>query len=187
MLPSFPHPIHALGFDPSDPSILVLGLANNTIQIYDVESRQFPSWSQHLTHSLPQRFTQLHDSVIGVTFNPNSPSKSKTSDTPEIPKRIALFWGSTWMCKVQLDADIGYAGFDKKRRRDGKERFLHHKDPNKKNAREHTQNFNLITQYRPILLADFIAPGELVVVERPLVDVLAKLPPAFFKPKYGTS
>ena len=49
------------------------------------------------------------------------------------------------------------------------------------------RNFKLITHYRPLLLVDFVSPGELVVVERPLVDVLAKLPPAYFKPKYGAT
>ena len=49
------------------------------------------------------------------------------------------------------------------------------------------QNFKLVTHYRPVLFVDFIAPAELVVVERPLVDVLAKMPPAYFKPKYGAS
>jgi len=45
----------------------------------------------------------------------------------------------------------------------------------------------MVTHYRPILLADFVGEGELVIVERPLVDVLATLPPAFFKHKYGSS
>lgn len=45
----------------------------------------------------------------------------------------------------------------------------------------------MITRYRPILFAEFIAPGELLVVERPLVDILAALPPAYFKQKYGAS
>ena len=49
------------------------------------------------------------------------------------------------------------------------------------------QNFKLVMQYRPLLFVDFIGPKELIVVERPLVDVLAKLPPAFFKPKYGAT
>lgn len=48
-------------------------------------------------------------------------------------------------------------------------------------------NFKMVTHYRPILYVDFLGPGELVVVERPLVDVLATLPPAYFKPKYGVS
>ena len=45
----------------------------------------------------------------------------------------------------------------------------------------------LIMQYRPIACCDFLAKDELVVVERPLVDVLATLPPAYFKHKYGAS
>ena len=49
------------------------------------------------------------------------------------------------------------------------------------------ENFKLVTAYRPILFVDFVGNKELVVVERPLVDVLAKLPPAFFKPKYGAT
>lgn len=52
---------------------------------------------------------------------------------------------------------------------------------------EQDSNFKVVTHYRPILLVDFLDPGELVVVERPLVDVLATLPPAYFKPKYGAS
>ncbi len=187
ILPSFPHAIHALAFDPSDPSILVLALANNTIQIYDVESRQFPSWSHQLTHSLPQRFTQLHDSLIGVTFDPST-SRTVPKDPNNPTKRVALFWGSTWICKVQLDAEVGYVGFDKKRRRGGKKKFFPKDDKQKKGGEKgDEENFKMITQYRPMLLVDFLAPGELVVVERPLVDVLAKLPPAFFKPKYGAS
>ncbi len=46
-------------------------------------------------------------------------------------------------------------------------------------------NFKIVTRYRPILFADFIAPGEMVVVERPILDVLAGLPPAYFHAKYG--
>jgi U3 small nucleolar RNA-associated protein 4 len=50
-----------------------------------------------------------------------------------------------------------------------------------------SHNFKMVTHYRPILHVDFLGPGELVVVERPLVDILARLPPAYFKPKYGAS
>jgi len=52
---------------------------------------------------------------------------------------------------------------------------------------QQSNNFKMVTQYRAILHVDFLGPGELLVVERPLVDVLATLPPAYFKPKYGAS
>lgn len=95
-----------------------------------------------------------------------------------------------------------YGGFEKKRRRgaDGKKRkdiapppppvpvpAQEGEDEQEQPLQHSPNNFKIITTYRPILFAEFIAPGEMVVVERPLVDVLAKMPPAYFKPKYGAS
>ena len=54
------------------------------------------------------------------------------------------------------------------------------------NSNSKGPEFNIITRYRPILFADFLSAGEVVVVERPLVDLMSSLPPAFFKAKYGT-
>ena len=111
-----------------------------------------------------------------------------------------MFWGSTWICRIQLDTGTVYGGFEKKRRRDGSGKKRKDVAPppttqNQNQDGEETEqplqqspnNFRLITNYRPILLAEFVASGEMVVVERPLVDVLAKMPPAYFKPKYGAS
>ena len=102
----------------------------------------------------------------------------------------ALFWGASWLCRVQLDAGVAFGGFDKKRRWGGQKPAVR-PPPNFKGAEDggglQQDNFKLVTHYRPILFVDFIAPGELVVVERPLVDILAKLPPAFFKAKYGAT
>ena len=175
-LPSFPQPAHALAFVPSSPSLLILGFANNSIEVYDVEARQFPAWSRALCAGLPKRFTHLHDAILGVTLAPTSAESTTDQGSENV---LALFWGATWLCKVQFDAPVGWGGFEKKRRRrriEGAER-----------DRGVAHNFKLITQYRQILLAEFLAGGELVVVERPLMDVLAGLPPPYFKPKYGAS
>ena len=183
VLPSFPQATHALAFDRAAPSTLVLGLANNTIQVYDVAARTFPAWARGLIAALPRRFTHLHDPILGVAFD---------LPTAEQPARrgSALFWGASWLCRVQLDAGVGYGGFDKKRRWGGQKPSAR-PPANLKSAEDaallQQDNFKLVTHYRPVLFADFIASGELVIVERPLVDVLAKLPPAFFKPKYGAT
>lgn len=177
VLPSFPQLTHALAFDRASPSTLVLGLANNTVQVFDVESRTFPAWARELTAALPRRFTHLHDPILGVAFD--APAK----------RGSALFWGATWLCRVQLDAGVGFDNFDKKRRWGAPKpapKLAAHQDADGAPT-FHQDNFKLVTHYRPILFADFIGPAELVVVERPLVDVLAKLPPAFFKPKYGAT
>jgi U3 small nucleolar RNA-associated protein 4 len=199
-----------------------MALANNSLEIFDVEARHTPGWARALTANLPKRFTHLHDAVLGVTFDPGAASgvisgtisggapgaSTSTGVVPSTLKpRHALFWGSTWICKVQLDAPVGWGGFSKKRRRnaprpvDGPSINTNgpmvngingvHTNGNivgsNPNVDADSGNFKLVTHYRPILFVDFIGPGELVVVERPVVDVMSGLPPAFWKPKYGAS
>ncbi|KAI0034917.1 WD40 repeat-like protein [Vararia minispora EC-137] len=169
LLPSFRRAIRALAFSPVTPSLLILAFSNNTLELYDVDARQAPPWSRRFCHSLPKSFTHLHDPVLGVALPPPSPDRSGV---------FALFWGATWLCKVDFTAEIGVGGFTKKRRRqDG----MHAK------TGKGGDNFKMYMQYRQVLLAEFASERELVVVERPLVDVLAKLPPAYFKPKYGAT
>ncbi|KAI9512662.1 WD40 repeat-like protein [Russula earlei] len=184
-LPSFPQRAHALAFAPSSPSLLILGFANNTLELYDVEARQFPPWSRALCTALPKRFTNLHDAILGVTLAPVAPAAPDDVDKNGGNGKdvLALFWGATWLCKVEFAAPVGWGGFEKKRRRRGS-RGVDHGAERDWNA---VHNFKLVTQYRQILLADFLSPGELVVVERPLTDVLVNLPPAYYRPKYGAS
>ncbi|KZV77615.1 WD40 repeat-like protein [Peniophora sp. CONT] len=169
-LPSFTYAVQAVAFSPLSPALLVLGFANNTLELWDVEARISPAWARQFCSSLPKRFTHLHDPLIDITFPEPSPS---------LPGHFALIWGSTWLCKVEFSAPTGPGGFNKKRRRQGKQ--------GRANKLPVSENFKLFTQYRQVLIADFVSEKELVVVERPLVDVLARLPPAYFKPKYGAS
>lgn len=190
-LPMFPYAIQALSFDPSHHGTLVIGLANNAIHVFDVESRKFPDWSIQLCNNLPKRFTHLHDPILGLTFDP-TPSKDGS--------RKALFWGFTWMCSVKLDSPTGWGGFSKKRRREHKTAASGVSQPRANFGKAHTsgsaedqnnqtqlKNFTVLTHYRPLLFVDFLDCGEMVVVERPLLDVMSAMPPAFFKPKYGSS
>ncbi|KAM5538245.1 hypothetical protein V8D89_008132 [Ganoderma adspersum] len=198
-LPTFPQSVHAIAFDPSAPNTLVLGFADNRLEVYDVEARQFPRWARSLVNGVPQRFAHLHDPVLGVTFDPGSrvdggSGGGGADEGSPLPPKTALFWGATWMCKVMLTERIGYGGFEKRRR--GKRKAPEANpvtngrvEVSLEEGQQEVQhrNFKLVTHYRPLLFVDFVAPGELVVVERPLVDVLAKLPPAYFKPKYGAT
>jgi len=203
-LPSFASAIHALAFDTASPSTLVIGLANNTVEVYDVETRSFPQWARRVVKRMPEKFMQMHDPIVGVTFDPGATVAPASEDVAEgmdaagrsLPPRNALFWGATWLCRIKLDADPGSGVFEKRRRRDpyGRKRgelAPHHiVNPSAPILEEGEvgnpqRNFTLVTKYRPLLFVDFIGPKELLVVERPLVDVLHALPPAFFKSKYG--
>ncbi|KAI0296605.1 WD40 repeat-like protein [Russula brevipes] len=189
-LPSFPQRAHALAFAPSAPSLLVLGFANNTLELYDVEARQFPPWARALCAALPKRFTHLHDAILGVTLAPADAVAPGLGPDDDARKRgsedvrdvMALFWGATWLCKVAFAAPVGWGGFEKKRRR-RRSGDVHGTEWD----RNAVHNFKPVTQYRQILLAEFLSSGELVVVERPLTDVLVNLPPAYYRPKYGAS
>ncbi|KAL5495652.1 UTP4 [Sanghuangporus weigelae] len=229
VLPTSPALVTALAFSPSPSSVsstsassgstlLILAHADSTIGVFDVEARRFAPWASHLAQleHLPRRWTSLHDSVLGIAIEPRGSSSSTTSSvgSSEDDARHALFWGATWLCRVSLDAPVGWGDFAKKRRRDGSSQKLSSKSKGKSKTKtgssaganrapvvvaeggevdagseseeESMSNFKLVTRYRPILRVDFLDAGELLVVERPLLDVLRNLPPAFFKPKYGT-
>jgi U3 small nucleolar RNA-associated protein 4 len=170
VLPSFSLPPSVLTFDPSSPGLLVLAFPNNTLQFFNVETRRFPSWSKDLSNSLLQRLTTLHETILGITFSPTAGGN------------YALIWGSTWLCKVFISES---AGIDEVRRNKRRQSSEMSPIPDKQADRE--QELKILTHYRPVLAVDFIGDSELVVVERPLVDVLASLPPAYFKHKYGRS
>ncbi|KAJ7225739.1 WD40-repeat-containing domain protein [Mycena pura] len=174
VLPSFRQAAQTICFDPSRPNILILAFPDNSIQLFDVESRQFPSWAKDVCCNVSKRLARTHDHILGVAFDPAIAGPSLNVSTP----RYALFWGSTWLCKIKLDRDDNARSGQRKRRREG--------DKSPKIEPMTEDHVRMVTHYRPILHVDFLGPGELVVVERPLVDVLATLPPAYFAHKYGS-
>ena len=46
--------------------------------------------------------------------------------------------------------------------------------------------WRVLHKYKMVLGLDFLQHGELCVVERPFMDILPELPPAFYTPRYGT-
>jgi U3 small nucleolar RNA-associated protein 4 len=100
--------------------------------------------------------------------------------------RYALLWGANWLIKLPLSLSTtgGHPLTSRKRRRPQQDQV----DVQTMTEESLTNSSSrLVTHYRPILHVDFLDDGELVIVERPLVDVLRTLPPAYFKHKYGSS
>lgn len=50
---------------------------------------------------------------------------------------------------------------------------------------EADENFKHVKRYQPLLYLGFTESQELVVVERPWLAVMQKLPPPLFRQKYG--
>ena len=47
-------------------------------------------------------------------------------------------------------------------------------------------NFQILHKFQPMMFLDFLSADSMVVVERPMFSILEKLPPSFYKAKYGT-
>lgn len=176
VLPSFPKPAQAIIFDLTCPSVLVIAFPDNTLQFYNVETRQFPSWGKDLSSALPRRLSNIHDPILGVAFDPTPPKLGNSHP------HCAFLWGSAWICKVSL-SEGGTPGQSSKKRRRGSVKEL----ASAQDHGEQTVGGRMATHYRAMLFLDFLTNGELVVVERPLIDILSTLPPPYFKPKYGAS
>jgi U3 small nucleolar RNA-associated protein 4 len=188
----------------SSTSNLLLTFPNNSVQVYDVEQRQFPPWGKTLSAVLDQRLRSMHDAVLGAFTATASTSDGSTK------KKALLFWSATWICKIGLNQSLARPSSSfhssshssHRKRRRGKEadkkpaqgREAAGLDEEEVARREQDVSrgvdFKMITTYRPMLCVDRVngsdaGSSELVVVERPLVDVLATLPPAYFKHRYG--
>ena len=194
-LPTMPLPVQCLAFDPMRPSVLLLVFPDHSVQIYDVETRQFPAWGKDLAASLPRRFINSHEVVLGAEFDPYEPAAKGVGEEEEKEgdgkTRYILFWGSTWIFKASLDTRAFVRSNKKKRRRrDEEDETTTHDRPVEGDELEEEErqwrDFKMITHYRPILCCDFLSKDELVVVERPSMDVLMSLPPAYFRHKYGS-
>lgn len=157
-IPPFRHPAQVLSFN-ANGSLLLMGFPDNAVELFDAESRSFSStWK-----GLP-RLGETHDSLIGAFF---------------LEEKTVLLWGATWICKTKLD--VVTAASPRKRQRSNS----HARIEFSANRKSENDAFNMITRYSSILHVGLIGSQELVIVERPLMDVMGILPPAYFKPKYG--
>ncbi|QRW00756.1 WD40 domain-containing protein [Ceratobasidium sp. AG-Ba] len=170
---SLPHtdlPPSALAFDARVPHVLALGYPNNSLQLFDAEAQRFYP-------ALPERLAHLHDPILGITFPPSADSASK---------RKMYVWSATWLARFDVPNPSSGALLKQpavRGQEDGKQ-----KKRKRITATESEEEpFGIVTKFRPVLLVDFCEEGEMVVVERPLVDLLATLPPAYHKSKYGAS
>lgn len=114
-------------------------------------------------------------------------------------------WAANWLARVDVSAPKVEALLKKPAGvavGAGTDKAVGKKSALKRKRGEGDEAFGIVMKFRPLLMVDFCAPSsdgqteeqgkgeggvEMVVVERLLVDLLATLPPAYLKPKYGAS
>ena len=198
-LPTFSaQPPAALLFVPSPvsptQSLLLLALPNgNQLHAYDVENRRFPP---ALSVAMPDSVRGLHDPVIGLAADTRKAAGSSA--------RSVLLWGATWILRVRLAVPGTGKGKSNKKKRalaiaaaaaapdnkmavsDSAAVVVEEVDMDAP-AKEDTGRFKLTTTFRPLIGLGFVGEDELVVVERPWLDLVKDLPASYFKAgKYGT-
>ena len=216
VLPTFPHPISALAFDALSSRYLAVATPDNALRVYDTESRLFPEWQREFSRLVSKKLGTQRVSVMGLQFipvavNPNGNQSPTKRSLPEYQTIVA--WGSTWICRFRMHTSpLGGPGaihVSSKRKRgedsqdeneqgdsDEDNAMEDEEDKGKKDSGRKDKPFEnkvltrmalmMTDKYRNLLGVQFLNAEEMVVVERPLLDVLSTLPPAYFKPKYGS-
>jgi U3 small nucleolar RNA-associated protein 4 len=159
-----------MSFDPRMPSLLFVGLANNTLQIFDAEKGLFHEM-QYVEGEMMKKIGELHDPVQGLLFKGSSEDAMDVSEASLDSSKEVIAWGSSWMCKIPLDKRM--AARKRLRDTDG--------DDGTDGGRTGT----VTMRYRNMLAVGFVGGDELVVVEKPVMDVMQKLPAAYFRARYG--
>ncbi|CAE6457607.1 unnamed protein product [Rhizoctonia solani] len=161
----------AVSFDTRSPHVLALGYPNNEIQLYDAEAQMFYP-------ALPDKVSHLQDPILGIVFPP----------TPTPNERKMYVWSANWLARYDIPTP-SISALIKQPPPPSVLESSAELSLKRKRAGEADEAFAVVTKFRQVLLVDLCASedGEMVIVERPLVDLLATLPPAYLKPKYGAS
>jgi U3 small nucleolar RNA-associated protein 4 len=135
------------------------------LHVFDVEARTFPPWAKALCDNLPETFTSLKPGLEGLFF---------MSDPSHSDRHYLLTWGWNWLCKIDLSGPtLGAEG---------------NLTRNRRHLTSGSSNFSTTFIYRQILYVGHLGGNEVVVIERPLLDILSgpNVPPPYHKRKYNT-
>ncbi|RUS34689.1 WD40-repeat-containing domain protein [Jimgerdemannia flammicorona] len=200
-LPNFAPTHTTLTFHSYHPSTLIVSLASNEFYLYDVELCRLTDWSRKYSEKLPIKFLQFKDKIMGFGFNPARPN-------------TIVAWGVSYLCLIDLAKGVGdrdaVLNVAKRKRVEEDKAEVHKKverrrryeklgittpmpEPPRSAVGEEGEgveddgvNFQVLHKFQPLMFLDFVGPDSMVVVERPMFGILEKLPPSFYKAKYGT-
>lgn len=208
LLPTLPQAPIALAFAPTHP-LLLLVHPSNSVQFYDLEGRRLLPPSHQVT-VLNQTLRGLHASVQGAAFEPSraTPRSAKLA-------LFAHDWLATARIDLDLVARAREPGaltskaLRRKRAREAREALeassaspsvttgsvasdmplTVHPQPIRSKGQSSANDADFIKvatdRFRAIVDVDWLAEGELMLVERPYADYVGELPPAFWTGSYG--
>jgi WD40 repeat protein len=152
----------SIQFIPSSTDLVITTISNE-IYIMDVVKNRLTEWSRIHSHNLPKKFTCRQESILGVTF-------------PQ-PGFIML-WGASYTLAVDLSAPVPTTPKWEKTRDAAGE---------KEEGHDSSYTWGLNHRFQSLMFCESSPESrELFLVERPVLQVLAELPDAWKKRKFGS-
>ncbi|BEJ03180.1 hypothetical protein CcaverHIS641_0103550 [Cutaneotrichosporon cavernicola] len=213
LLPSFAAPPASIAFTPTHP-LLALVHAGNALQFFHLDARRLLPPSNQLT-SLNHTLRGLHSAAHGAAWEPSrtSPRAARlvvwSNDwlasirlDLDLVARTQGRGGSATPSEPGTPLDS--RSLRKKRAREAREALEASSPSSMPSPSSPTMLLSRVLKtpsaandpdfvkvatdrFRSVVGADWLADGELVLVERPYADFVSELPPAFWTGKYGRS
>lgn len=146
---------------------LVIAYADQQVLEFSIAKKQYTDWSRKvLQHGLHRDWLERDTPITGITFNPSRPEH-------------ILMHDNYMFCVLDKSLPLP----------DDKTPLINQKSLKQlsENARRsHAHAFKITKRFQPLLFMDLLDDGELVLVERPLIDILTQLPPPMKQKKFAT-
>ncbi|KAJ6652485.1 hypothetical protein lerEdw1_011455 [Lerista edwardsae] len=158
-VPAYDCPVSALAIHPAT-SNLVIAHADQQVFEFSIVDKEYTPWSRRLQqHGLHKDWLERDTPITHIAFSPRQASHILLHDT--------------YMFCV-LDKALPLPDDDAS---------LTHLQSLRKGARH---AFKICKKYQPLMFVDLLDEKSLVVVERPLADIQAQLPPPVSRKRFGT-
>eukprot|EP01134_Creolimax_fragrantissima_P004669 CFRG4669T1 len=171
-LSSFDTKVSSLSFQPGT-DMLIVALSCNRIHVFDTKNKRIADWTRENVMNFPHSYLKKNPKTIGIVFDP-------TRDMCVFPYdhgMIARLDLSKPLSETVLSMDSG---------RRGRKTSESNSSSASSKVQSLCQQLYTTDSYKPLLFADFLTSGDLVVVERPWLAIMSEFPSQLNRNKYGS-
>uniref|UniRef100_A0A8D2KVV6 UTP4 small subunit processome component n=2 Tax=Varanus komodoensis TaxID=61221 RepID=A0A8D2KVV6_VARKO len=165
-VPAYPCPVTALAIHPLTRN-LVIAHSDQQVFEFSIADKEYTAWSRKVQRlGLHKDWLERDTPITHIAFPPGQASHVLLQDTHMfciLDKSLPLPEDG-----ASLHNQLSLAQLSKAARRG------------------HSHAFKICKKYQPLLFVDLLDENSLVVVERPVADIKAQLPPPVYQKKFGT-
>ncbi|XP_030060506.1 U3 small nucleolar RNA-associated protein 4 homolog [Microcaecilia unicolor] len=165
-LPVYKCPVTALAIQPMSNN-LIIAYSDQQLFEFSIQEKQYSTWCRKVQqHGLHRDWRERDTPITNITFNPSQPAHILLHDTYSlciIDKTLPLPDDKTPLLNQAALRNLSEGA-----------------------RKAHSHAFKISKKFQPLLFMELLDEGTLVVVERPLTDIQAQLPPPVRQKKFGT-